>query len=116
VVYDHIIDFLNSPQLPVSNCQVSVGAFYCCGATHFGQAVLGKLFKRHFRHAMAGKDVLLALRHSGGQFSGPLIIVWDCLSAHRNNKGNNPLLMRWCLPGMAAAVCNKRASLWGEAL
>jgi hypothetical protein len=81
VVYDHIIDFLNSPQLPVSNCQLASGAFYCCGATHFGQAVLGKLFKRHFRHAMAGKDVLLSLRHFGRQLPTPLT-VWDCLSAH----------------------------------
>ena len=43
----------------------------------------GKLFKRHFRRAVHAEDVLIALRHFRRHLPGPLIIVWDRLSAHR---------------------------------
>ena len=43
----------------------------------------GKLFKRHFGRAVRGEDVLVALRHFRRHLPGPLIIVWDLLSAHR---------------------------------
>jgi transposase len=43
----------------------------------------GKVFKRHFRQAVRGEDVVIALRHFRRHIAGPLIIVWDRLSAHR---------------------------------
>jgi transposase len=43
----------------------------------------GKVFKRHFRQAVRGEDVVIALRHFRRHITGPLIIVWDRLSAHR---------------------------------
>ncbi len=44
----------------------------------------GKVFKRHFSRAVHGEDVVVvALRHFRRHLSGPLIIVWDRLSAHR---------------------------------
>ncbi len=46
----------------------------------------GKLFKRHFRHAVRGSDILVALRHFRRHLPGPLIIVWDRLSAHRDGQ------------------------------
>ena len=46
----------------------------------------GKLLKRHFRHAVRGVDVLAALRHFRRHLPGPLIIVWDRLSAHRDRQ------------------------------
>lgn len=46
----------------------------------------GKLLKRHFRHAVRGVDVLVALQHFRRHLPGPLIIVWDRLSAHRDRQ------------------------------
>ncbi len=43
----------------------------------------GKVFKRHFARAVRGEDVIIALRHFRRHIAGPLIIVWDRLSAHR---------------------------------
>jgi hypothetical protein len=39
----------------------------------------GKVFKRHFRQAVHGEDVVIALRHFRRHIAGPLIIVWDRL-------------------------------------
>jgi len=46
----------------------------------------GKLLKRHFDHAIHGTDILVALRHFRRHLPGPLIIVWDRLSAHRDKR------------------------------
>jgi transposase len=43
----------------------------------------GKLYKRHFTHAIGGEDVVLGLRHLRRQVRGPLILIWDRLNAHR---------------------------------
>jgi transposase len=43
----------------------------------------GKLYKRHFEHAIKGEDVVAGLRHLRQHISGPLIIIWDRLNAHR---------------------------------
>jgi hypothetical protein len=45
----------------------------------------GKVFKRHFPQAVGGEDVVIALRHFRRHMAGPLIIVWDRLSAHGAN-------------------------------
>ena len=42
----------------------------------------GKLYKRHFTHAIGGEDVVLGLRHLRRQ-CGPVVLVWDRLNAHR---------------------------------
>lgn len=46
----------------------------------------GRLLKRHFDHAVRGPDILVALRHFRRHLPGPLIIVWDRLSAHRDRQ------------------------------
>lgn len=46
----------------------------------------GRLLKRHFPHAVHGDDVLVALRHFRRHLRGPLILVWDRLSAHRGRQ------------------------------
>lgn len=43
----------------------------------------GQLLKRHFHRGVHGEDVVVALRHFRRHTAGPLIIVWDRLSAHR---------------------------------
>jgi len=43
-----------------------------------------KLLKRHFDHAIHGADVLEGLKHFRQHLTGPLILVWDRLSAHRD--------------------------------
>lgn len=43
----------------------------------------GKIYKRHFEHAMGGAEIVVALRHFQRPIPGPLILIWDRLSAHR---------------------------------
>src|SRR5262245_16889672 len=43
----------------------------------------GKIDKRHFGHAMGGAEIVVALRHVQRHIPGPLILIWDRLSAHR---------------------------------
>jgi len=43
----------------------------------------GKIYKRHFEHAIRGEDVVVGLRHLRRHMPGPLIIIWDRLNAHR---------------------------------
>jgi len=50
----------------------------------------GRVLKRHFDHAIKGEDVLVALKHFRRHLPGPLIIVWDHLSAHQN-----PVVKEW---------------------
>ena len=38
---------------------------------------------RHFRGAIHGEQVIVALRYFRRRIGGPLIIIWDRLSAHR---------------------------------
>ena len=46
----------------------------------------GKLLKRHCPRAVKGADVVAALRHFRRHLPGPLIIIWDRLSAHRDHQ------------------------------
>ena len=43
----------------------------------------GKIYKRHFAHAIRGENVVEGLRHLRRHVGGPLVIVWDRLNAHR---------------------------------
>ena len=43
----------------------------------------GKIDQRHFDHAIGATDILIALRHFQQHISGPMIIIWDRLNAHR---------------------------------
>jgi len=64
----------------------------------------GKVFKRHVRGAVRGDDVVRALRHFRRHISGPLIVVWDRLSAHRAAcvqqfiAGDEELWVEWLPP------------------
>ena len=44
----------------------------------------GRLLKRHFDHAVGGPDIIEALKHFRRHLPGPLIIIWDHLSAHQD--------------------------------
>ena len=46
----------------------------------------GRLLKRHFEHAVRGPDMIEALKHFRRHLPGPLIIIWDRLSAHRDQR------------------------------
>jgi transposase len=43
----------------------------------------GKIYNRHFGHMIGGAEIVVALRHFQRHLPGPLIIIWDRLSAHR---------------------------------
>ena len=46
----------------------------------------GRLLKCHFDHAVKGPDVIVALRHFRRYLHGPLIIIWDRLTAHKDGE------------------------------
>jgi transposase len=48
-----------------------------------GLTLSGKIYKRHFAHAIGATDILVALRHFQRHIARPMIIIWDRLNAHR---------------------------------
>jgi transposase len=52
-------------------------------STVLGLTLSGKIYKRHFAHAIGAADMLVALQHLQRHIPGPMIIVWDRFSAHR---------------------------------
>jgi transposase len=69
----------------------------------------GRILKRHFDHAVHGDDVIVALRHFRRHLPGPLIVVWDRLSAHRDRRvqrfiASDPDLSVEWLPPYAPAL------------
>ena len=50
----------------------------------------GHLLKRHFDHAVHGRDIIVALKHFRRHLPGPVIFVWDRLSAHKDRE-----VQRW---------------------
>ena len=52
-------------------------------STAIGLTLSGRIYKRHFEHAICGDDMVATLRHLQRYVPGPLILVWDRLSAHR---------------------------------
>jgi transposase len=48
-----------------------------------GLTLSGKIYKRHFVHAIGAADILVALQHFQRHIPGPMIIIWDRLNAHR---------------------------------
>ena len=52
-------------------------------STAIGLTLSGRIDKRHFDPAICGDDRVATLRHLQRDVPGPLILVWDRLSAHR---------------------------------
>ena len=52
-------------------------------STVIGLTFSGKIYKRHFEHAIGALDILVAFRHFPRFLAGPMIILWDRLHAHR---------------------------------
>jgi transposase len=52
-------------------------------STVIGLTLSGKIYKRHFEHAIGAGEILEALRHFQRHLPGPMIIIWDRLNAHR---------------------------------
>jgi transposase len=52
-------------------------------STVIGLTLSGKIYKRHFEHAIGAIDILIALKHFQRHIAKPMIIVWDRLNAHR---------------------------------
>ena len=52
-------------------------------STVIGLTLSGRIYKRHFAHAICGDDMVRTLRHFQRHIPGPLIIIWDRLNAHR---------------------------------
>jgi transposase len=52
-------------------------------STVIGLTLSGKIYKRHFEHAIGAVEILKTLRHFQRHISRPMIIIWDRLNAHR---------------------------------
>jgi transposase len=52
-------------------------------STVIGLTWSGKIYKRHFEHAIGAMDILMALRHFPRHISRPMIIIGERLNAHR---------------------------------
>jgi transposase len=53
-------------------------------STAIGLTTSGRVYKKHFDHAIHGEDTVAHLEHLGRQIHGPKIIIWDRLQAHRS--------------------------------
>jgi transposase len=66
----------------------------------------GRIYKRHFGHAIHGADFVVFLRHLQRWLPGPLIAIWDRLQVHRSAEvksylGEHPEIMVELLPSYA---------------
>ena len=52
-------------------------------STVVGLTLSGRIYKRHFAHAISGEDIVATLHHFQRYLPGPLSIIWDRLNAHR---------------------------------
>jgi hypothetical protein len=52
-------------------------------STAIGLTLSGRIYKRHFAQAICGENIVATLRHLQRYGPGPLIVIWDRLSAHR---------------------------------
>jgi transposase len=66
----------------------------------------GRIYKRHFDHAIHGADFVIFLRHLQRWLPGPLLVIWDRLQVHRSAEvksylGHHPEIMVEMLPSYA---------------
>jgi transposase len=52
-------------------------------STAIGLTTSGRIYKKHFDHAIHGEDTVVHLKHLCREIGGPMIVVWDRLQAHR---------------------------------
>jgi transposase len=72
-------------------------------STAIALTLSGRIYKRHFDHAVHGPDVVAFLRHLQRFLPGPLMVIWDRLQAHRSAevkvyRGQHPEIMVEELP------------------
>jgi transposase len=73
-------------------------------STVVGLTLSGKIYTRHFEHAVCGEDIVAALQHFQRHVPGPMILIWDRLAAHRSTvvkeylTGHPELDMAWLPP------------------
>lgn len=53
-------------------------------STAIGLTTSGRVYKKHFDHAIHGADTVAHLRQLRRRIAGPMIIIWDRLQAHRS--------------------------------
>jgi transposase len=66
----------------------------------------GRIYKRHFNHAVHGADFVVFLRHLRRWLPGPLLVIWDRLQVHRSTEvkvylNQHPEIMVERLPSYA---------------
>ena len=55
-------------------------------STAIGLTASGRIYKRHFGHAIRGPDAVRFLEHLGRRVGRPMIVIWDRLQAHRSRE------------------------------
>ena len=66
----------------------------------------GRIYKRHFDHAVHGADFVIFHRHLQRWLPGPLLVIWDRLQVHRSAEvkaslGKHPEILVEVLPSYA---------------
>jgi transposase len=53
-------------------------------STAIGLTASGRIYKKHFDHAIHGEDRVVLLEHLRRRVGGPMILIWDWLQVHRS--------------------------------
>lgn len=53
-------------------------------STAIGLTASGRIYKKHFDHAIHGEDMVVLLEHLRRRVGGPMVLIWDRLQAHRS--------------------------------
>ena len=53
-------------------------------STAIGLTASGRIYKKHFDHAIHGEDRVVLVEHLRRRVGGPMILIWDHLQAHRS--------------------------------
>ncbi len=75
-------------------------------STAIALTLSGRIYKRHFDHAVHGADFVVFLRHLHRGLPGPLLVIWDRLQVHRSAEvksylSEHPEIMVEVLPSYA---------------
>jgi transposase len=73
-------------------------------STAVGLTLSGRIYKKHFDHAIHGEDTVELLKHLRRKIQGPMILIWDHLRAHRSGvvkeflAGHSEIEVEWLPP------------------
>jgi transposase len=55
-------------------------------STILGLTMSGRILRRHFKHTIHGREVVIFFEHLRQRLRVPIIVIWDGLSAHKSQE------------------------------